>query len=203
MTGSVSRRGAWSESPLGRAGRALPNGTARPPTPDVDPQPLEEEFEGFVASTYDTVFRTAWRKSGDRDLSQDFTQEAFLRLWKHRVETGNQVWTAPYAVQTVKNIILDHHRRQRGTVVPMAAEHLSDHPHGEDTYDWERSMSTAVRNAFDRLPVRQRQVVDAVVLQGITPAELARTMNLDRQTVYDYKRMGLRRLARLLSGKTE
>ncbi|MBM7770953.1 RNA polymerase sigma factor (sigma-70 family) [Actinokineospora baliensis] len=203
MTGSVSRRGAWPESPLGRAGRAVPAGTVRPPAPEPHPRPLEEEFEGFVASTYDTVFRTAWRKSGDRDQSQDFTQEAFLRLWKHRVDTGNHVWTAPYAIQTVKNIVLDHHRRQRGTVVPIVAEHLSDHPSNEDTYDWELSLSNAVRNAFDHLPARQRQVVESVVLHGVTPGELARTMGLDRQTVYDYKRMGLRKLARLLSGRTE
>lgn len=155
------------------------------------------EFEVSVALIYPKIYWVSQRWCTKSEDPNDFVQDALLKVWQTWLTSGaDEVWTVPYCIKALMSVIIDARRKR---TVPIAD--------GVDVNLVEKSYEVELRNGImdsrtqkllDHLTERQRAVITAVVFDGYQPAEVAEMYGLDRQTVYDAKRVALRKLADLI-----
>jgi RNA polymerase sigma-70 factor, ECF subfamily len=85
-------------------------------------------FRGLVLEHSHSMFRLAWRLSGDETAAEDIVQEAFIKAWRSigefRMDASFKSWLHRITVNTAMDYLRKHVRRkQHETVEP----------------DWERS----------------------------------------------------------------
>jgi RNA polymerase sigma-70 factor (ECF subfamily) len=142
---------------------------------DTDPG---EEFRRLFERTGRSLLAQAYLLTGDRQESQDLVQDAFLRAWRNwaRVSTleNQQAWLRRVlynlAVNRWRNIGLRRSRDSRlsrldGASPGPGVGHLD------------------VMSALRSLPENQRKSLVLVTIIGLSPAEAARDMGANEDTV--------------------
>ena len=139
----------------------------------------------------------ALRQLGDNGRAEDATQETFAAVWRsarsYRPERGSaSAWL--YAV--ARHAIIDRARQRR----EPAAE-VPDEPsprRGPDEQAELAWLSWRVHSALERLPERERVVLELAYWSGLSQAEIASYLDVPLGTVKTRTRAGLARLAGLL-----
>jgi RNA polymerase sigma-70 factor (sigma-E family) len=120
--------------------------------------PAEPDFAAFVAAHSNSLYRTAYLLTGDRDRAQDALQTALLRIY--RAWSWRASWENPegYAHQVVTRVVLSSARRRWWGERPTA-----DLPEQEETGSRASIEAVDERDALRRallaLPVKQRSAV--------------------------------------------
>ena len=132
-----------------------------------------------------------------RDDAEDVLQQVFYEVWRHNGRYDPSRSLAGWVLGIARNRAIDHLRRQRNTAV--ALETLADIA-GEDGREWAERYARAreVRNALNRLPAEQREVLVLAYFGGYTQSQIATSLDLPLGTVKARAFRGLRRLAKLL-----
>lgn len=132
----------------------------------------DDSFTAWYAETAPAVLRTVVAMTGDRDLAQDLTAEAFataLRRWDHLQAEVNSPddWVFRVAI----NLVRRHWRRRavRGRVPFGARPGATGEAAMPDVDLW---------RAVARLPRRQREVIVLRYLADMTEPAIARTLDL-------------------------
>jgi RNA polymerase sigma-70 factor (ECF subfamily) len=157
---------------------------------------------GAVYAALDaTVLRYLQRLVG-RDDAEDVLQRVFYEVWRHNDRYDPSRSLEAWVLGIARNRAIDHLRRQRSMTV--ASENLEDVP-GEDGRDWAERHARAleVRNALNRLPAEQREVLVLAYFGGYTQSQIATYLELPLGTVKARAFRGLRRLADLLTPKQQ
>ncbi len=145
-------------------------------------------FEGMVRRTYDQVYRWALVHTGDEDDADDVTQEVLVRLHTRlRSYRGRSRFTT-WLFQVTRNAALELTRKK--TRVMRLAERAGrlEEIEKREPVDKLDEMETAglaemVRALFKSLPARQRQVFDLADLQGYSPSEIGKMLEMNAVTV--------------------
>jgi RNA polymerase sigma-70 factor (sigma-E family) len=160
----------------------------------------EADFAAFVAAQSNSLHRTAYLLTGDRDRAQDAVQTALLRIYRAWSRRGS--WENPegYAHQVVTRVVLSSARRrwwdERPTAdLPERGEQRSGASMGAVE---ERD---ALRRALLTLPVKQRSAVVLRYYLDLPEAEVAAAMQCPVGSVKSLTSRGLQALRAQL-GKT-
>jgi RNA polymerase sigma-70 factor (ECF subfamily) len=140
-------------------------------------------LEPYDAADHVTrLFRLAIRLCGSRDLAEDLVQETYARvLARPRFVRGNGF---SYLARALRNVFSNHLRSEaRRNEAPAAPERL-DLPDPRPTADPETAALTGeVYAAIAELPDKQRAVLAAVDLAGMSYAETAALLDVAVGTV--------------------
>ncbi len=129
----------------------------------------------------DRIYRLAYRMSGNADLAQDFTQDAFLRafsrLAEFRGESSFGTWLHAIAVSVILNGMRKVKRfRDRERDLDDAREL------GVETREAEPDVKDRLRQAIDRLPEHGRVVFLMHDLEGYTHEEIGAVLDIPAGT---------------------
>jgi len=156
-----------------------------------DPEAVRQLYSEFGRA----VFVVALRALGDRSLAEEAVQVTFLNAWRaaERFETGRD--PGPWLYAIARRVAIDLYRRERRH--PSAPENepeIAVLPASfENTWQtWE------IRNALDRLPPDEQEVVQASHYQGLTHAEISERLGIPIGTVKSRSHRAHQRLAGLL-----
>jgi RNA polymerase sigma factor (sigma-70 family) len=154
-------------------------------------------IDEIYATLGSTVLRYLQRLVGPND-AEDVLQRVFYEVWRHNDRYDPSRSLTAWVLGIARNRAIDHLRRQRNTAV--ASENLEDIP-GEDGRELAERYARAreVRNALNRLPTEQREVLVLAYFVGYTQSEMATYLELPLGTVKARAFRGLRRLAELLT----
>jgi RNA polymerase sigma-70 factor (ECF subfamily) len=158
-----------------------------------DRDAFEELYRRFARP----VLGMAIRQLGDNGRAEDATQETFTAIWRsarsYKPERGTaSAWL--YAV--ARHAIIDRARQR----VEPAAE-APDEPSRDIGPDERAELSWLawrVHSALQRLPERERAVLELAYWSGLSQAEIASYLDVPLGTVKTRTRAGLARLANLL-----
>lgn len=148
-------------------------------------------FDELVLSRRETVLRTAYQITGNREDALDVAQAVFLRLWKvlRRFDVRRRFDTWLYRITV--NAAIDYVREKgpRGVMEPLSA-HASDVANGsrggvESAIDLGRLQQAFLRLAA-ALPPRQRAVIVMRDIEGIETPEIARILGVSESTVRNH-----------------
>jgi len=67
-------------------------------------------FEALYVGLFPLVIRTVYLVVLDRDIAQEITHEAFLRLWQNRQRLGEHPNEKAWLMRVAVNLALDHRR---------------------------------------------------------------------------------------------
>ena len=154
---------------------------------------FEELYRRFARP----VLAMALRQLGDSGRAEDAAQETFAAVWRsarsYRSERGSaSAWL--YAV--ARHAIIDR-ARQRPEPAAEVADEASEEatPEEQAEASW---LAWRVHAALERLPERERVVLELAYWSGLSQAEIASYLDVPLGTVKTRTRAGLARLAGLL-----
>ena len=134
------------------------------------------------------------------DILQDAMLTAYVEVERGRYERRAGVPFTAYVKGIARNKIREARRRHRHAEPLEETIHLHATPAREleTVYD-RREERRALRRGLAQLPDRRRQVLEAI-LGGESLAEIARRLEMTKESVRQHKHRGLRRLQQLSLG---
>lgn len=140
------------------------------------PRFVELWFVQLYQAEHDKVFRATWAFCGDREVTEDATQEAFARALERWPRLREQPWVTGWVTSTALNAArrLQRHRRWL---------------HWVETATVKAAMGVDAAGAVElwqvvrALPRRQREAVTLHYLADLPVAEVARLMGCREGTV--------------------
>ena len=140
----------------------------------------DAEFEEFYRTTWAHLFRVAYGVAGDRSLAEDALQSAYAKAYAgwSRVQAAER--PEAYVCRMAVNEVLTVLRRPW-----FRAERSTDDPQPGATpsHEGETVERDAVWRAVQTLAPRQRAVIVLRYYEGLSEAEIARTLGCSPGTV--------------------
>jgi RNA polymerase sigma-70 factor (ECF subfamily) len=157
-------------------------------------------FDLLVRRYLRPAFTIAHRLLGHKEDAEDVVQEAFLAALSNLDSFDQSRPFSPwfYRIVWTRGLNLRKSRSRRRAEPLELVEPASSAP-GPALEAERASLKAAVSGALDRLPERQRQVVQLFELDGLSGVEIAEMLGLSPGTVRWYLHQGRRALRELLA----
>jgi RNA polymerase sigma-70 factor (ECF subfamily) len=159
---------------------------------------VRERLEQVYQDHRQGLFSLALAISRSVDLAEEAVQEAFVRLWRSRRQpSGDPV---SYVFAAVRNAAIELSRRRRPTsAIRVSLFDGTEADPAASAIAAERQQ--VVRDAVDRLPLRQRQAVVMRLYGGLSFQQIAEVLDEPLQTVASRYRRALERIKQAVEGK--
>lgn len=142
------------------------------------------------------IYRYIYHRTGDRELAQDLTSEAFVRFLHARTEPDN---LSAFLYRIAHNLIADHFRRSP-RCDELGEDVVADS--GDPVRLAEMAMERArLRRALKRLTPEQQQVVVLKFLEGLSNEEIARVLDKPSGSIKSLQHRALETLRSLLAAE--
>jgi RNA polymerase sigma-70 factor, ECF subfamily len=159
------------------------------------------DAEAF-ATLYDrhsrAAYSLAYRMMGERQTSEDLTQDAFLKVWRgassYRADRGS---VRTWILSIVHNRGIDQIRSQasrRRTQDKIEASAPRSQPSEAFAETLRNSQRDQVREALDTLPPEQLKILELAYFSGYTHVEISDLLRLPLGTVKGRMRLGLKKI---------
>ncbi len=160
----------------------------------------QQEFERFVVSSTDRLYRVGYLMTFDAADTEDLVQETFWRLARHWDKVRALEHPHAYARRTLVNLVLDRGRRiarQQGAWAGLCAD---DDAPDETSLRVLRGVDDAAefRWALALLPSHQRAALILRYFEDLSEAEAAEALGWTVGAVKSSTSRGLVRLRRIL-----
>lgn len=142
----------------------------------------EPVFSRVFREYSESLYHFLYYKTGDQVLSQDLTQEAFMRMWKNCA--GVSFETAKgYAFKTAKNLLLNHFDHQKVVYKFQQKDHIT-HTNQDPEFELEHNeLKEKLELAIAQLPEKQREAFLLSRIEKKTYVEIAELLGISRQAV--------------------
>jgi RNA polymerase sigma-70 factor (ECF subfamily) len=155
----------------------------------------DADFQAAFEQHKHAVYRFAWRMCGSPSAAEDVTQDVFVELLRHpdRFDKGRGS-LRPFLLAVARNLALKRWRKEH-RLEPLDDESLTAEP-----IDLGRGeIGDIVGRAVRALAPLQREAIILAEYEGLTLAEVARTVDADVGTVKSRLHRGRENLRRMLS----
>ena len=156
-------------------------------------------FEVLFDRHSGAAFSLAYRMCGRRAMAEDVVQEAFLSLWRAGARYDRSRGSVrSWILSAVHNRAIDLFRREsvrgsRDIHDDTIAERLESSSRTDDEAE-RRDDARSVREALEKLPADQRQVIELAYFGGFSQSEISRMLNVPLGTVKGRMRLGLEKI---------
>jgi RNA polymerase sigma-70 factor (sigma-E family) len=138
-------------------------------------QSSQAKLAEFYAAHADSTKRLAFLLTGDSELAEDITQDAFVKIAGRIGGLRNRDATAAYLRQTVVNLSRSHFRRKRVERAYLQRE--ASGPHTESVEGRDVVEADALWNELHRLAYRQRCAVVLRYYEDLSEHQTAEILN--------------------------
>ena len=158
-----------------------------------------KEFKAFFETFFIPVYTLMQRYTGERELSRDFTQEAFVRVFEHREEFETEENAKAFLYTVARRIYLDHCKHQK---IENQYQNRVNEEDPEE-YDFlkevtQQEVSRILYDAVDKLPAQTRSII-LLNLKGFNNTEVAERLGVSVNTIKSLKKSAYVTLRTLLS----
>ena len=162
--------------------------------------------QALVARLGPMLFGYAARVLGDPAEAEDVVQDVMMKLWKLAPDwRQGEARVSTWAYRVIVNLCTDRLRRRktRGQVdLDTIAEPAADLKSAVEQMT-EADRATALQDALDALPDRQRQAVVLRHIEGLSNPEIAGIMDIGVEAVESLTARGKRALKAALIGRKD
>ena len=155
--------------------------------------PEETAFLKAFEEHADALFRHAFFRISERERAKDLTQETFLKAWDYVRAGGNIRHWKSFLYRIMHNLIVDEYRgRGRAESLDALVEEEPVRAQGliatggrfekEEALN-EELMIERVKELIPELPDAQRAVISLRYVDGLSPKEIARLLDLSENVV--------------------
>jgi RNA polymerase sigma-70 factor (ECF subfamily) len=143
-----------------------------------------EAYGELVMRHHASIFTSLYHLSGDRDLADDATQQAFIQAWQHlpgyQPRSSLRSWLSRIAVNAwLDGLRREKHNQSDETVL----EYLADRQPGPEKALINKQQSQVIRNALLALADANRAVLVLREYGGLSYQEIASALEIPLGTV--------------------
>ena len=158
-----------------------------------------KEFKAFFETFFIPVYTLMQRYTGERELSRDFTQEAFVRVFEHWGEFETEETAKAFLYIVARRIYLDHCKHQK---IENQYQNRVNEEELEE-YDFlkevtQQEVSRILYDAVVKLPSQTRSII-LLNLKGFNNTEVAERLGVSVNTIKSLKKSAYVTLRTLLS----
>jgi RNA polymerase sigma-70 factor (ECF subfamily) len=150
-------------------------------------------FDAIFRAWYAPLVGVAQGLLRDRAVAEEVVQDVMLELWRRREELTVGDSPRAYLVRATRNRALNHIRHlrveQRGAAYAAGP---TEEPAQGASLVVEDELGVALASAVAELPARCRDVFELSRVQGLSYAEIARTLDISPKTVENQMGKALR-----------
>lgn len=169
-------------------------------------QAISQGDPNALAALYDRysglVYGLSLKILRDPQAAEDLTQEVFLTLWRSRNYDPDRGSLSSFLVMLTRSRALDRIRARQSNLKFLDRWSQQMFTQAPPTTPFEQAAiqerSQRVRQALAELPDSQRQVLEMAYYQGLSQAEIAKSLDTPLGTVKTRARQGLLKLKQLL-----
>ena len=156
---------------------------------------LQQQFEECVQQCADSLYRVAYRLTGNRTLALELVQETYLSAWKSlpNLKDSNKMRSWLFAIMRNQFSKLLHKEKRNAQTI----QQLSTIPTSSDKPD--NDTTDRVQTALQTLDDIHRLPVLLVSLEGMSVDEAAGILDVPRGTVLSRLHRGRAKLKEILS----
>lgn len=167
-----------------------------------DPQ-LQRQFETVVDEHSDSMYRVAWRLTGNRDLAAELVQESYLQAWQGLESLRDRARLRSWLFGILRFQFSKQMRREArsSNLPPEAVESLIDPSDPSDTID--RETADQVQAAIGQLNDEHKFPILLVSMEGFSVDQAAEILEVPRGTVLSRLHRGRQKLKQLLERSAE
>lgn len=142
------------------------------------------------------LFNYGMKISGDKEITADSIQDLFLDLYRKRNLDEVKI-IKPYLFKCLRNIIIDSLKKNRPLVSMDEQADQINSLSSEDLIirrELDHQTSRRLKQAFDNLSVRQKEIVYLRFYNGLSYAEIADVIGITNQSVRNHFSLALKHL---------
>lgn len=118
------------------------------------------------------------RRVGDRAVAEDLLQEAFVRSIDRLGELREEESARAWFFRTLRNAVIDHHRRRAAADRRLEALAAELDPDGAAPQELERAVCACVSRIAETLKPEYAQALRRIELEGLPVVEFAREVGI-------------------------
>lgn len=145
----------------------------------------EIDFRYDLLPLKDKLFRLALRITLDKAEAEDVTQETLLRAWDRKKELAEVESIEAYLLTICRNFALDRIRKKETQNLPLDAQAMDtadNAPSPAEKMEHEEKLRR-VHQLFNRLPEKQRAVMQLRDIEGKSYREIAAILDVTEAQV--------------------
>lgn len=155
----------------------------------------EASFRLFYERSAPKLFAYLLRVTGERAVAEDLLQESYCRFLSGKLPEMNENSQKSYLFRVATNLMRDRWRRHRESPMPETFPEPTSGPPQLDRH-------LELRDAFQQLKVRERQLLWLAYVEGSNHREIAEATGLRHASVRLLLFRARRKLASLIRGGT-
>ncbi len=136
-------------------------------------------FKALYYRYHDAIGIFVYHRIGSVDMTRDFVQEVFTRLWHTRSNIDIHKSIKAYLYRIANNLAIDHYRKNASRKTYLSAMARQKHLASQESIE----MSTAVKMAIDKLPDKLRSVFMLSRYEGLKYSEIAEVCKVSVKTI--------------------
>jgi len=161
---------------------------------------FNREFKRLYDSTFQVLFRVAYRVTGNAEAAEDLCQDSFFRLYEKNMVFPNPEEAKYWLIRVVKNAALNYAKRkerERKAYQRAFKEDYRQVETGEGTLV-KKEASEEVQNALSKLPENLKMVLILKEYAEMNYKEIGKTLGISEGNVKVRVFRARERLAALL-----
>ncbi len=146
-------------------------------------------FDRIFRLLYAPLVRFSYKYLKDKEAASDVVQESFIKLWKIRHELTENESIKSYLFRTVRNRSLNVIRDSSYEVTGLEnIEIKSDERADSGVMDPDATAEklNMLKSWIQKLPDRQRDVIEMSRFEGLNHAEIAEVLDISKRTVNNH-----------------
>ncbi len=143
-----------------------------------------QAFDNLIRLYYDYVFGFLLKNTADEILSEDLTQETFLKMIRsiEKYDPGGSASFGTWLITIAKNCYIDHLRRNRIHLEDIDLLPVEDERNVAD--EVERKLQyEQIMDATETLPVEQALAIKLKYVEDMTLAQIAEQFGVQQKTI--------------------
>lgn len=134
-----------------------------------------QSFSVVYEQFYTPIFRYFWGRTGDKELSEDLTQDVFLKGYKAIGNyTARKVSPLAFFYTIARNCLVDHWRRKLPErIEDELLNNIMDQKGKTDQLAIDRENEKILKRGLDVLTIEQREVLTLKYLNDFSTKEIA------------------------------
>jgi len=175
--------------------------TAKTTANEFNSVDFNREFKRLYDSTFQVLFRVAFRVTNNSEAAEDLCQESFFRLYEKNMVFPNPEEAKYWLIRVVKNAALNYAKRKERERKAYQRAFREDHRQ-EETGEGllvKKETSEEVKSALDKLPENLRMVLILKEYAEMNYKEIGRVLGISEGNVKVRVFRARERLATLLA----
>ncbi|MBD1425592.1 RNA polymerase sigma factor [Sphingobacterium arenae] len=147
------------------------------------------DFKKLYELYYDNLYGFVFSLTKSHNISKEIVQETFIKLWLNREKLRSDGSLKSYLFKISKNIIIDRLRKQvKNPVFDDYLDYCDTLESGESNMDSKMDLDLFIQRlevAKTKLTARQKEIFELSKEQGKPAKEIAESLSISEQTVYN------------------